>query len=166
MTLQGVSYRALEVGAGSGGDGRGEAKRGHVRPRCAKLMALLLFLLDVSLRMLVPSLSWYEPKFDRISMGTQTNAVSFVSAGVDFIEGQEPDGVNMKHMAPMFGDVLPGAEQRDANMARFKQMRAEPKFAKRRGPPIKKASGDMMLFMRCARTRVFVCLAHPCFLEK
>ena len=47
---------------------------------------------------------------------------------MDFIDGQEPDGTNLKHMAPMFGDVLPGEQQREANMNRMKAMRAEPKF--------------------------------------
>ncbi len=47
---------------------------------------------------------------------------------MDFIDGQEPDGTNLKHMAPLFGDMLPGEQQREANMNRMKAMRAEPKF--------------------------------------
>ena len=47
---------------------------------------------------------------------------------MDFIDGQEPDETNLKHMAPMFGDMLPGEQQREANMNRMKAMRAEPKF--------------------------------------
>lgn len=51
---------------------------------------------------------------------------------MDFIDGQEPDETNLKHMAPMFGDMLPGQEQREANMKRMQAMRAEPKFKVRR----------------------------------
>lgn len=47
---------------------------------------------------------------------------------MDFLDGQEPDETNLKHMAPMFGDMLPGEEQRKANMKRMKAMRAEPKL--------------------------------------
>lgn len=54
---------------------------------------------------------------------------------MDFIDGQEPDETNLKHMAPLFGDMLPGEQQREANMKRMKAMRAEPKF-KVRNPSI------------------------------
>eukprot|EP01043_Picozoa_sp_COSAG02_P007573 COSAG02_NODE_229_length_28128_cov_18.529131_12_plen_177_part_00 len=47
---------------------------------------------------------------------------------MDFIDGHEPDGTNLKHMAPLFGDMLPGEQQREANMNRMKAMRAERKF--------------------------------------
>ena len=47
---------------------------------------------------------------------------------MDFIDGQEPDSTNLKYMAPLFGDMLPGEQQREANMNRMKAMRAEPKF--------------------------------------
>ena len=69
---------------------------------------------------------------------------------MDFIDGQEPDETNLKHMAPMFGDMLPGQEQREANMKRMKAMRAEPKFKVR--PPSVPAR-----CVSCLATKSLVC---------
>eukprot|EP01043_Picozoa_sp_COSAG02_P061327 COSAG02_NODE_8219_length_2654_cov_1.765949_2_plen_74_part_00 len=72
---------------------------------------------------------------------------------MDFIDGQEPDGTNLKHMAPLFGDMLPGEQQREANMNRMKAMRAERKFKARTLYNLthRTKNNNSLLVTRCCR---------------
>ena len=82
------------------------------------------------------------------AMDIERMKAAMAELGMEIKPGVELDDSNMEHTSAMFGDVLPGQQQREETMKRIDRMRASAAAKGQRGPPMAKMSGHMMLFMR------------------